>query len=82
WGGDRILLSVAEKDQAILEGCIKNFSAFLINIPHSEFIVLAKYIIAMADRMKPERDYILRKLEESMLYANFPGKCEYLGNSY
>jgi len=78
FGGDRILLRVLEKDQALLEACLKKFLVFLKNIPNSELMVMAKDIIAMVDQLKPKREYILRKLEEALLYANFPGKCQYL----
>jgi hypothetical protein len=81
WGEDRILLSVTEEDQALFDECMKKFSILLINIPNSEFMVMAKDIIALVGRMKPEREHILRKLREAMLYANYPGKCQYLGNS-
>lgn len=78
WGRDRILERVHMNDQALLEASLKKFLVFLKNIPNSEFIVMAKDIYAKVDQLKSEREYILRKLEEAMLYANFPGRCPYL----
>jgi hypothetical protein len=78
WCRDRIILNVTEKDQALLGACRKKFSIFLRNIPDSELMIEAKNIIAKVDQMKSEREQILAKLEEAMLYAYFPGKCRYL----
>ncbi|MFZ2470529.1 MAG: hypothetical protein WAW52_01175 [Methanothrix sp.] len=78
WGGDRIFLRVPSKDKVLLEACLKKFLVFLKNIPDSEFMVMAKDIIAKVDQLKSEREHILRKLKEAMLYAYFPGKCQYL----
>jgi len=58
---------------------VPRFLAFFENIPSSEFIKMARDIIAEVDKLKPERDRILRELEQALLYSNFPGNCQYLG---
>ena len=78
WGEDRILLRVSMKDHALLEASLTKFLVLFKNLHNSEFTAMAKDIIAEVDKLKPNREYILRKLKEAMLYDNFPGKCQYL----
>jgi hypothetical protein len=78
WGEDRILLRVSKKDHALLEASRAKFAIFLKNLPNSEITAKAKDIIAEVDKLKHNREYILRKLKEAMLYSSFPGKCQYL----
>jgi hypothetical protein len=78
YGEGGFSLRVPSRDQALLEACLKKFLVFLKKVPESEFVVMGKDTIAKVDQMKSEREYILTKLKEAMLYAYFPGKCQYL----
>jgi hypothetical protein len=77
WGEDGFSLRSPSKDQALLEACLKKFLVFSKNIPNSEFMVMGKDTIAKVDQMKSERENILAKLKEAMLYAYFRGRCQY-----
>jgi hypothetical protein len=79
WGKVIPYLRVPKKDRALLETSVPKFLAFFENIPSSEFITMARDIIATVDKLKSERDRILRELEQTLLYANLPGNCQYLG---
>jgi hypothetical protein len=78
WGETITHLRVPMKDRALLETGAMKFLVFFKNIPDSEFLVMAEGIIAKVDKLKSERGYILRQLEEAMIYANFQGECQYL----
>ncbi|HOT06211.1 MAG TPA: hypothetical protein PLI05_00230 [Methanotrichaceae archaeon] len=47
-------------------------------IQSSEYMEIAAKITERVDELKPKRENVLRDLEKAMLYANFPGECEYL----
>jgi len=78
WGKVMPYLRVPKKDRALLDAGVPKFLTFFENIPSSEFTAMARDIIATVDNLKPERDRVLRELGQAMLYANFPGNCQYL----
>jgi len=72
---------VPTKDRALLEAGVAEFLAFLSNIQESEYMGIAADITKKVNLLKSERACILKDLERALLYANYPGKCQYLGNS-
>lgn len=81
WGVNRFSMNDFQKDQALLESCMKKFSFFLINIPTSKFMCMVEEIKTMVDKLKAQRENILKELEGAMYHSIFPGECQYLGNT-
>jgi hypothetical protein len=83
WGGNRILLSVSKKDQALLESCLKKLLVLglLSNMPNSNFMVMVKEIKNEVNHLRSKREHIVKELEGAMHYSIFPGECQYLGNT-
>lgn len=78
WGEIVTYIRVPKNDRASLEAGVQRFLVFFENITGSEFVIMSHAIIKKADLLKLEREGIIRSLEQALLYASFPGECQYL----
>jgi hypothetical protein len=78
WGETISYMRVPIEDRALMDAGVPRFLVFLRDIQHSEYMGIAADIIKKVEALKAKRIAILRDLERALLYANFPGACQYL----
>lgn len=78
WGKDIPYLRVPNSDRANLEAGAPRFISFFEKISESKFPSMVVDLESKVDELKREREDLIIKLKNCLLYTGFPGECKYL----
>jgi hypothetical protein len=78
WGEVITYMKIPIGDRGLLEAGIPRFMEFFESLEDQEFIDMGKAIMGKVESLKQQKELIHRELQRTLLYASFPGDCEYL----
>ncbi len=79
WGEAITYMRVPARDHDLLKAGIPRFMEFFEDIASFELMTMSDEIIAKVNTLGKESGSIRRELKRVLLYASYPGNCEYLG---